>query len=88
MDNDDPGDTDTEERISIAEVAVSAILSQLDDLLGNSNPPESTAPVLPAISVLAVTREISEGEAAEFEIISDNISEENLTISLCNQPTW
>ena len=81
MDNDDPGDSDTEDRISIAESAVSAILSRLDELLGNSDPAVSTAPVLPAISVVAITPEISEGEAAEFEIISDKISEENLSIS-------
>ena len=81
MDNDNPGDTDTEDRISIAETAVSAILSRLDELLGSSNPLESTAPVVPIVSVVAITPEISEGEQAVFEIISDLTSEEDLSIS-------
>ena len=81
MDNDNPGDSDTEERISIAETAVSAILSRLDELLDYSDLAKSTVPVLPAISVVAITTEISEGEPAEFEIASDLTSKENLSIS-------
>ena len=82
MDNDDPGDTDQDEpRISVAESAVTTILSQLDRLLGNSDSPESLAPVFPMISVIANTPEISEGDPATFEIISDLTSEEDLSIS-------
>ena len=69
-------------RISVAQSAVNSILTQLPNLL---SPPQETqqapVPVIPTISVSAVNSNITEGEVAEFNLVTSNYLTSNLRVS-------
>ncbi len=74
--------TDNEPRISVADVAVNEILESIDDLLSNrTESAEAPSSILPTISVVAFTTNITEGENAEFNLISSDNLTNNLNVS-------
>ena len=84
--DDDTGKSQTdgeEPRISVAQSAVNAILTQIGVGLPASapEPSQNSVPVQPTISVLAIKPKIFEGETAEFDIVVKDNLMGNLIVS-------
>ena len=68
-------------RISVADVAVNEILTRLPDLLaGIPGNQQAAVPTRPTISAVALTTNITEGENAEFNLISSDNLSSNLSV--------
>ena len=82
--DNEPEDHEPDPRISVAEVAVNAILNTLI-LPDNSSPPESALPspisaTLPTVSVDAVQSQVNEGSSVEFVITASGAADSSVVL--------
>ena len=80
VDPNDPQETQPEDRIAVAEVAVNEILSEILDVVNNLAPAESETPSpvnpkIPTVSIDSIHSQVEEGGSAEFNINANGGSE-------------
>ena len=70
----------TDERVAVVEVAVTAILRALPNLSLGRNSAESTAPILPKVSIGSLTNSVEEGSPVQFIISTSGNVRTNMSI--------